>query len=235
MKNFNRTQNVNGSITAHDIVKSTSNVGVIGERTSSSPRVLQSGPTEGTTEDDAIKKKPKRNRNKNKNKGIAKEASEEEMKSASSSKPLATATSSPCPPVSSSFVSSPLPSTSLHPPHPPSQLPSASLTSPSASTSSSSPFLSSTPTFPPNSLIDIGVNLTSGAFSKDQRQVVERAAAVGVSPLIITGLNIQGSMKASQLCDTLCSSSSLHSVGSSGSELSLYFTAGIHPHEAKTW
>ncbi|MGR6129177.1 TatD family hydrolase [Paenibacillus sp. SER-28] len=68
-------------------------------------------------------------------------------------------------------------------------------------------------------LIDIGVNLMHRSFHADQEQVVERAAAVGISPLIITGTSVRSSREASQ-----------YAARYPGK---LYATAGVHPHDAK--
>lgn len=68
-------------------------------------------------------------------------------------------------------------------------------------------------------LIDIGVNLMHRSFHADREQVVERAAAVGISPLIITGTSVRSSREASQ-----------YAARYPGK---LYATAGVHPHDAK--
>lgn len=70
-------------------------------------------------------------------------------------------------------------------------------------------------------LIDIGANLTHGAFQNDLEEVLERAHTVGVSRGVVTGTDEQCSEAALELAsrypDMLCS------------------TAGVHPHEAKTF
>ncbi len=70
-------------------------------------------------------------------------------------------------------------------------------------------------------MIDIGVNLTNRQFKNDINQVIEDAAAVGVSTMIITGTNIEESRRACQL--------------SSQWPGRLYSTAGIHPHDASSY
>jgi TatD DNase family protein len=70
-------------------------------------------------------------------------------------------------------------------------------------------------------MIDIGVNLTNSRFDNDIEQVINRALAVNVDAMIVTGTNIEQSQKAQQLTQQYphC----------------LYATAGIHPHDASTF
>ena len=56
---------------------------------------------------------------------------------------------------------------------------------------------------------------------QDRDAVIERAKKAGVSACIITGSSLSSSMRAQAICDS--------SPGAS-----LYFTAGVHPHEAKS-
>lgn len=70
-------------------------------------------------------------------------------------------------------------------------------------------------------MIDIGVNLTSGRFNKDREQVLESAWTQGVNALIITGTSVEGSRGAAALA--------------AEDPRRLFATAGVHPHEAKTW
>lgn len=69
-------------------------------------------------------------------------------------------------------------------------------------------------------LIDIGVNLTNSAFAKDLPDVIARASAQGVRHIIVTGTNVEESQAAYQLTQEF--------------PQSLYATAGIHPHDAKS-
>jgi TatD DNase family protein len=69
--------------------------------------------------------------------------------------------------------------------------------------------------------IDIGVNLMHPSFNKDREQVVKQAEEAGVSTLIITGTDASSSVDA-------CAYASLYPE-------KLYSTAGVHPHDAKTW
>jgi TatD DNase family protein len=70
-------------------------------------------------------------------------------------------------------------------------------------------------------LIDIGVNLLNSAYDKDRDETVKAAASAGVSPLVITGSGERSSLNAALYA----------SASAAGS---LYSTAGIHPHEAKS-
>ncbi|MDR2150681.1 MAG: TatD family hydrolase [Spirochaetaceae bacterium] len=70
-------------------------------------------------------------------------------------------------------------------------------------------------------VIDIGVNLMHPSFDKDRDQVVKQAEEAGVSALIITGTDAPSSAAA-------CAYAALYPG-------KLYSTAGVHPHDAKTW
>lgn len=68
-------------------------------------------------------------------------------------------------------------------------------------------------------LIDIGANLGHESFAADLDEVLERATAIGISHLLVTGTSPSSSEKAVSLAQqhpTLLSA-----------------TAGIHPHEAR--
>jgi len=68
--------------------------------------------------------------------------------------------------------------------------------------------------------IDIGVNLTDGAFSRDLPDVIERAAESGVETLVVTGTSLEESEAAVKLCEQYPDH--------------LVCTVGIHPHDAKS-
>jgi TatD DNase family protein len=76
-------------------------------------------------------------------------------------------------------------------------------------------------------LTDIGVNLMSPAFDRDREAVIERAAAVGVGTLIITGSSIESSVSAAEYAAAFASAH----IGN----IRLFTTAGVHPHNAKDW
>jgi TatD DNase family protein len=67
-------------------------------------------------------------------------------------------------------------------------------------------------------LIDIGINLTHASFDPDRDQVMERAAAVGVVSMVVTGATLESSRAAIALADA-------HPDR-------LTATAGVHPHHA---
>ncbi len=67
-------------------------------------------------------------------------------------------------------------------------------------------------------LIDIGANLGHTSFKNDLATVLQRAAAVGVQRIIVTGASKEGSVAAMQLAQA-------HPGY-------LYATAGVHPHHA---
>jgi len=70
-------------------------------------------------------------------------------------------------------------------------------------------------------LIDIGANLTHDSFDADRDAVLERALAVGVKRLIVTGASDDGNHKAAELAATRPGV--------------LYATAGVHPHHASDY
>lgn len=71
-----------------------------------------------------------------------------------------------------------------------------------------------------NQIIDIGVNLMHRSFHQDREQVIERAEANHVSPLILTGTSLRNSQETARYAGRY-----------SGK---LYTTAGVHPHDAKS-
>ena len=70
-------------------------------------------------------------------------------------------------------------------------------------------------------MIDIGINLTNKRFDKDREVVISNAKQSGVEALIITGTSLQESEQALTLTQSVPGF--------------LYCTAGIHPHDAKTF
>jgi len=66
--------------------------------------------------------------------------------------------------------------------------------------------------------IDIGVNLTGSSFKSDLDKVMQRAQAVGVNQMIVTGTDIEHSKAAIELCKLYPGR--------------LYSTTGVHPHHA---
>lgn len=72
-------------------------------------------------------------------------------------------------------------------------------------------------------LVDIGANLTNSQFSNDLGALFTRSAAAGVGGIVITGTSVEGSCAA-------------HAMACAGHpSVSLYSTAGVHPHNARHW
>ncbi len=69
-------------------------------------------------------------------------------------------------------------------------------------------------------LIDIGLNLMHSSFKKDRKEIIEEAKKVGVDKSIITGTNVNSSKIAADFASKYPDT--------------LYSTAGVHPHDAKT-
>jgi len=70
-------------------------------------------------------------------------------------------------------------------------------------------------------IVDIGANLTNKKFSRDLDQVIQRATDSGVSKIMVTGTSLHSTKEALRLTRLYPDI--------------LYSTAGIHPHDAKSW
>ncbi|KAG5897292.1 hypothetical protein JTB14_011457 [Gonioctena quinquepunctata] len=70
-------------------------------------------------------------------------------------------------------------------------------------------------------LIDVGANLTNKKYSRDLDSVVQRAKDSGVQKIMVTGTSVKGSKEALRLTRIYPNT--------------LYSTAGIHPHDAKSY
>ena len=66
-------------------------------------------------------------------------------------------------------------------------------------------------------LVDIGINLAHDSYDADRDAVINRAAAAGVTQLVVTGSTLASSARAIELART---------------RTSLFATAGVHPHHA---
>jgi TatD DNase family protein len=66
-------------------------------------------------------------------------------------------------------------------------------------------------------LVDIGINLAHDSYDADRDAVIDRAAAAGVTQLVVTGSTLASSARAIELART---------------RTSLFATAGVHPHHA---
>ncbi len=73
--------------------------------------------------------------------------------------------------------------------------------------------------------IDIGVNLANNAFDADREAVLQRALDAGVEACILTGTCTNTSETVAKLCEN-------YEEQFPGM---LYCTAGVHPHDAKTF
>ena len=70
-------------------------------------------------------------------------------------------------------------------------------------------------------MIDIGANFINKSFRDDCDEVIQRAVASGVEKIIVTGTSVSVSEKSLELAQKYPGV--------------LYSTAGIHPHDAKTF
>jgi len=70
-------------------------------------------------------------------------------------------------------------------------------------------------------IVDIGANLTNKKFSRDLDQVIQRATDAGVTKIMVTGTSLHTTKEALRLTRLYPNI--------------LYSTAGIHPHDAKSW
>lgn len=77
------------------------------------------------------------------------------------------------------------------------------------------------PTANKQALIDIGANLTNAAFKEDLSEVLARAQAEAVEKFIVTGTDLQSSEQAARLAEDYPGM--------------LFSTAGVHPHDAKSY
>lgn len=70
-------------------------------------------------------------------------------------------------------------------------------------------------------MIDIGINLTNKQFNDDIDPIIKNALAAGVSTMLLTGTSIRNSEQSSKIAQQYPGI--------------LYSTAGIHPHDAKSF
>lgn len=70
-------------------------------------------------------------------------------------------------------------------------------------------------------IVDIGANLTNKKFSRDLDQVIQRARDAGVTKIMVTGTSLHSTKEALRLTRLYPNT--------------LYSTAGVHPHDAKSW
>lgn len=72
-----------------------------------------------------------------------------------------------------------------------------------------------------NTYIDIGINLTNKQFYKEQDEIINRALDNGVEQMILTGTSVRGSKESAAIAEEYPGI--------------LFSTAGIHPHDAKSF
>ncbi len=72
-----------------------------------------------------------------------------------------------------------------------------------------------------NTFIDIGINLTNKQFYNEHEEIVNRALDNGVEQMILTGTSVRGSKESTAIAEDY-------------PEI-LFSTAGIHPHDAKSF
>ncbi|REC48535.1 TatD family hydrolase [Chryseobacterium pennipullorum] len=72
-----------------------------------------------------------------------------------------------------------------------------------------------------NTYIDIGINLTNKQFYNEHEEIINRAMDNGVDCMILTGTSVRGSQESAEIAKEY-------------PEI-LFSTAGIHPHEAKSF
>jgi TatD DNase family protein len=71
---------------------------------------------------------------------------------------------------------------------------------------------------PAPALIDIGINLAHDSYDHDRDEVIARAAAAGVTRMVVTGSTLDSTARAIELCRQW--------------PAQLWATAGVHPHHA---
>ncbi|MBK1895374.1 TatD family hydrolase [Chryseobacterium paridis] len=72
-----------------------------------------------------------------------------------------------------------------------------------------------------NIYIDIGINLTNKQFNNEHDEIINRALDNGVEHMILTGTSVRGSKESAEIAKDY-------------PEI-LFSTAGIHPHDAKSF
>jgi len=72
-----------------------------------------------------------------------------------------------------------------------------------------------------NTYIDIGINLTNKQFNNEHEEIINRALDHGVEQMILTGTSVRGSKESAEIAEDYPDI--------------LFSTAGIHPHDAKSF
>lgn len=72
-----------------------------------------------------------------------------------------------------------------------------------------------------NTYIDIGINLTNKQFNNEHEEIINRALDHGIEQMILTGTSVRGSKESAEIAEDYPGI--------------LFSTAGIHPHDAKSF
>jgi len=72
-----------------------------------------------------------------------------------------------------------------------------------------------------NTYIDIGINLTNKQFNNEHEEIINRALDHGVEQMILTGTSVRASKESAEIAEDYPGI--------------LFSTAGIHPHDAKSF
>lgn len=79
--------------------------------------------------------------------------------------------------------------------------------------------------------VDIGVNLTNKQFTGDTAPLLERAGQAGIEGIVITGTHLEASLLALEIAKQYDTANPKQA----NTTPTLYTTAGVHPHDAKSW
>lgn len=75
-------------------------------------------------------------------------------------------------------------------------------------------------------VVDVGVNLAHKAFHNRWKDIVHQSIEAGVDTLVLTGTCLKRSRQCMEMAQEWLDDSKTPN---------LYFTVGVHPHDAKTW
>lgn len=84
-------------------------------------------------------------------------------------------------------------------------------------------------------LVDIGINITNKQLTKKWQEVVVRAGAAGVTRILLTGTSLGCTEESIRRAEDWNQAPAPTGPAPSAPRPRLYCTAGIHPHEAKSF
>ncbi|KAJ1462419.1 hypothetical protein M885DRAFT_505247 [Pelagophyceae sp. CCMP2097] len=86
-------------------------------------------------------------------------------------------------------------------------------------------------------VVDVGCNLLARGSDEDVSRQLDRAAAAGVSRIVLTGCDVAGSEKGLAFCERWLDDAPLADVplGNGIARAKVYCTAGVHPHDASSF